>query len=105
MQKGCNDELQPLQIDVLCYASNLPGRLILLSFDGHFLTGFTIKISFFSTLFLEKLIPREVLLHLIVGGIRNVGLWDNRRLHFLRQSRKLDFIGQRSRIDENAGPS
>jgi hypothetical protein len=54
------------------YSSNFKstGRLIFLPFDGDLLTGFAIEIYLFAALFLEKLIPRKVLLNLVVGHNR-----------------------------------
>ena len=67
MKKGCNGELQPLQLESRWQNLKSGQRLIVLSFDRDFLTGFAIKIDLFLPLFLEELITGQILLNLVVG--------------------------------------
>jgi hypothetical protein len=46
--------------------------LVFLTFDRDFLTGLVIKVDFFPALFLDQLITRQILLHLIPGDDRSV---------------------------------
>jgi hypothetical protein len=46
--------------------------LVFLTFDRDFLTGLIIKVDFFPALFLDQLITRQILRHLIRGDNRSV---------------------------------